>query len=165
MDTSSVKRRDRLIQQERHDTYQERGKWPEPTACSECGLVFMEGRWSWLKAAADANTVVCPACQRIRDKFPAGFIEIRGEFFDSHQEEINNLIRNLETQEKEEHPLERIMTISVETDHTLVTTTGIHLARRIGEALKHAYQGNLDFSYGDAEKSIRVVWSRNYSSG
>jgi hypothetical protein len=56
--------------------------------------------------------------------------------------------------------MERIMAISAKEDHTLVTTTGIHLARRIGEALKHSYQGELDFIYGDAEKSIRVSWSR-----
>ncbi len=160
MDNSQVERRDRLILEERHDTYQERGKWPEATACRECGAVFLEGRWSWRKATANAHTIVCPACQRIQDAFPAGHLELRGEFFVSHREEINNLIRNLETQEKEEHPMERIMAISTEGDHATVTTTGIHLARRIGEALKHAYQGELGFTYGDAEKSIRVAWCR-----
>jgi hypothetical protein len=39
--------------------------------------------------------------------------------------------------------------------------TGIHLARRIGEALKHAYQGDLDFTYGDGEKGIRMTGSGN----
>ncbi len=160
MDKSQVARRDRLIQEERHDTYQERGKWPDPTACSECGAVFLEGRWSWWEAAPNAHAIVCPACQRIKDAFPAGIIEIRGRFFDSHREEINNLIHNLEGQEKGAHPMERIMSITTEGDHALVTTTGIHLARRIGEALKHAYQGELDFTYGDAEKSIRVAWCR-----
>jgi len=153
-------RRDRLIQEKRHDAYQERGKWPEPTVCSECNAVFLEGRWSWQEAVANAHAIVCPACQRIKDAFPAGFLEIRGGFFDSRREEVNNLIRNLEAQEKGTHPMERIMAISAKEDHTLVTTTGIHLARRIGEALKHSYQGELDFIYGDAEKSIRVSWSR-----
>jgi len=160
MDKSQLQRRDRLIQEERHDSYQERGKWPEPTVCSQCGAVFLEGRWSWWRAASNAHAIVCPACQRIKDAFPAGFVEIRGSFFDSHHGEINNLIHNLEAQEKEEHPMERIMAITKEGDHALVTTTGIHLARRIGEALKHAYQGELDFTYGDAEISIRVAWSR-----
>jgi len=160
MDTGPYGRRDRLIQEERHDSYQERGKWPEPTVCSECGAVFMEGRWSWWEAAADAHAVVCPACQRIKDAFPAGRLEIRGGFFETHREEITHLIRHLEAQEMASHPMERIMAVAQDDDCTLVTTTGIHLARRIGEALLHAYQGDLDFVYGDSEKSIRVAWSR-----
>lgn len=160
MDKSQYGRRDRLIQEDRHDTYQERCKWPEPTVCSECGAVFSEGRWSWWEVASDAHTIICPACQRIKDAYPAGLLELRGAFFDSHRQEINNLIRNIEEQEKGAHPMERIMAIAPEGDHVLVTTTGVHLARRIGEALHHAYQGDLDFAYGDAEKSIRVAWCR-----
>ena len=32
------------------------------------------------------------------------------------------------------------------------------MARRIGEAVARAYQGNLNFTYGDNEKTIRVQW-------
>lgn len=113
-----------------------------------------------MESAAKAHMIVCPACQRIKDGLPAGYLEIRGVFFASHREELLNLIYNLETQEKSEHPMERLMDISTAEDHTLITTTGIHLARRIGEALKNAYQGDLDFAYGDAEKIIRMTWSR-----
>ena len=153
-------RRDRLIQEDRHDTYQEREKWPEPTVCSECNAVFLEGRWAWWEPAVNAHRIVCPACRRIKDKYPAGHLEIRGAFFAHHHEELLNLIHNTESMEKDAHPMERIMAITTEEDHSLVTTTGIHLARRIGEALKHAYQGELNFTYGDAEKSIRMIWSR-----
>ncbi|HEX9715949.1 MAG TPA: hypothetical protein VGA28_09710, partial [Desulfurivibrionaceae bacterium] len=62
---------------------------------------------------------------------------------------------------KKDHPMERLMAIVEEEGRTLVTTTGIHLARRIGEALSNAYQGELDFAYGDGEKSIRLNWSRD----
>ena len=153
-------RQDKLIQDERKDTYQERQKWPEPTECSECGAVFLEGRWAWWEPADKAHIIVCPACQRIKDGFPAGHLEIKGAFFNSHRRELLNLIHNLEAQEKGEHPMERLMAITTKEDHALITTTGIHLARRIGEALKHAYQGDLDFTYGDGEKSIRMTWSR-----
>ncbi len=153
-------RHDKLIQEERHDTYKEREKWPEPTVCSSCGAVFREGRWAWWEPAAKAHAIVCPACQRIKDEFPAGYLEIKGAFFGSHRQELLNLIHNIEAQEKGEHPMERLMAITTEEGHALITTTGIHLARRIGEALKHAYQGDLDFSYGDAEKIIRLTWIR-----
>ncbi len=154
-------RQDKLIQEKRHDTYAEQEKWPEPTVCGECGAVFIEGRWTWLEPPPDkAHMIVCPACQRIKDGIPTGYVEIRGAFFEDHRDELLNLIYNLEAQEKGEHPMERLMDIRGEEDHTLITTTGIHLARRIGEALKNAYQGDLDFTYGDAEKIIRVSWSR-----
>ena len=160
MDKSQFGRRDRLIQEKRHDAYQEREKYPEPTVCTGCQALFHGGRWTWDKAPEHAYTIVCPACRREKDKFPAGLLEIRGTFIYEHRDELLNLIHNIEKQEKERHPLERIMAITEEEDHSLVSTTGIHLARRIGEALKHAYQGDLDFTYGDAEKSIRVSWDR-----
>lgn len=153
-------RQDKLIQEERHDTYREKQKWPEPTICSECNAVFIEGRWTWNEPADNANAIVCPACQRIKDGFPAGYLEIKGGFFGSHQEEMLNLIHNTEALEKGERPMERLMAITTEEDQTLITTTGIHLARRLGEALKRAYQGDLDFVYGDGEKIIRMTWVR-----
>jgi hypothetical protein len=87
-------------------------------------------------------------------------VEIMGPFFASHREEILNLIHNVQKQEKEEHPLERIMMIMTEQEPILVTTTGLHLARRIGEALARAYKGHLSFRYADDETSIRVYWQR-----
>ncbi|MDQ7838055.1 MAG: BCAM0308 family protein [Thermodesulfobacteriota bacterium] len=154
------RRRDKLVQEKRHDTYKEWGKWPEPTVCTECGSLFQDGRWSWEKPPKEANRVVCPACQRIADDYPAGYVEIKGDFFKQHREELLNLIHNEEELEKGEHPMERIMSIVDGDDHTLITTTGVHMARRIGEALSRAYQGEFSFQYGDAEKTIRVYWSR-----
>ena len=160
MDKSQYGRRDRLIQEKRHDTYKEQRKLPEPTVCSECRAVYLEGRWAWWEAAVNAHAIVCPACQRIKDNFPAGYLEILGGFYGTHREEITNLIHNLEAQEKSDHPMERVMAIAEEEDRVLVTTTGIHLARRIGEALNNAYQGELAFNYGDGEKTIRLTWVR-----
>ena len=71
-----------------------------------------------------------------------------------------NLVRNVEATAKKERPLERIMAIENDGDQAVVTTTGIHVARRIGESLSHSYQGEFDFRYGDGEDSIRVSWSR-----
>lgn len=160
MDKSQYGRRDRLVQEKRHDTYREDKKWPEPTACTECNAVYIEGRWTWYEPPSKANKVLCPACQRIAENYPAGYLELRGSFFKKHHEEMLNLIRNEEKQEKGEHPLERIMDITEENEHTMITTTGIHIARRIGEAVSHAYQGDLSFTYGDGEKTIRVLWDR-----
>ena len=154
------RRNNRLLKEKRHDVYKETGKWPEPTSCTECNALFTNGRWSWEKAPKEANKVLCPACRRIADNYPAGYLEIKGSFFLEHQEEILNLARNIEKQEKSEHPLERIMAIEKNKDHTLLTTTGVHLARRIGDALSRSYKGDLSFQYAREDKDIRVYWQR-----
>ena len=145
---------------QRHDTYQEQQKGPDPARCPTCGAVFIEGRWTWQPGPPDAHEVVCPACKRIADDYPAGFIEIKGPFFDRHREEILGLIRNTEEAEKQEHPLERLIAIRKEEEATLVTTTGVHLARRIGKALARAYDGELTTQYAEAEQHVRIVWER-----
>jgi NMD protein affecting ribosome stability and mRNA decay len=160
MDRSKHGRKDRLIRERRHDTYREREKPPEPTRCTECSAVFANGRWSWNPPEKNAHKAICPACRRTADRYPAATIQLAGEFFSAHREEIENLIRNVEEMEKTDHPLERIMAISDEDDHTLVTTTGIHIARRIGEALSRSYKGDYRFQYGDGEKNLRVYWKR-----
>ena len=43
--------------------------------------------------------------------------------------------------------MQRIIAIEKTKQGTVVTTTDIHLARGIGEALHHAYQGELEFHF------------------
>ena len=42
----------------------------------------------------------------------------------------------------------------------LVTTTGVHLARRLGEALEDAYKGVLEYHYNKEQQLLRVAWNR-----
>jgi len=52
------------------------------------------------------------------------------------------------------------MEIEKQGDTTLVTTTDIHLARGIGEAVHHAYQGQLALHYNAGERQLRANWKR-----
>lgn len=151
--------RTRIYDDQKHDVYREKKKYKEPTVCSKCGAVFHGGRWSWNSAVEEANSAVCPACRRIIDKYPAGIVEISGSFSEDHRDEILQLIRNEAKVEKNEHPLERIMAIDYQDGKKVISTTGFHLARRLGDALKKAYQGELNISY-EAENFIRVYWIR-----
>ena len=153
-------RREQLLQEVVHDTYKLPRKLAEPARCPDCGATFRDGRWSWSGAGGPAKEVRCPACQRIRDNFPAGFVSVSGEFFAQHRDEILALVRRCEETEKRSHPLERIMKIADDTGGVLVTTTGIHLARRIGDALENAYKGTLLFHYNKEELLLRVDWRR-----
>ena len=154
-------RLDRLIKEKQHDTYKTKGKLSEPTCCPECGAVYHQGRWQWLESRPEnAHELKCPACQRIADRVPAGFVSISGEFFQSHRDEIIGLIHNIEAEEKKHHPLNRIMNLADEDGGLEITTTDMHLPRDIGVALENAYEGELDFHYADESNLLRVKWLR-----
>jgi hypothetical protein len=153
-------RRDRLIREREHDTYRLRSHLPDPTACPECGATYRDGRWSWGAPPAAAHPALCPACHRIRDDYPGGYVTLAGDFLRAHQAEIVGLARNLEEREKLEHPLRRIMRIREEENGILITTTDPDLARAIGEAIHHAYRGELDYDYVEDTRLLRVRWQR-----
>src|SRR5687767_1768573 len=143
------------------DPYSAVHKPPEPTKCPTCKSVYTEGRWTWEKAPADAHEQVCPACQRIHDQFPAGYVTIKGEFFKDHRDEIVGLIESHEKKEKAARPLQRIMTMEDKRDGSFeVTTTDSHLARGIADAIHDAYKGDLKLRYSRDENLVRAVWKR-----
>ncbi|MEI8363646.1 MAG: BCAM0308 family protein [Betaproteobacteria bacterium] len=151
---------DRPLLEQDIDAYHAKEKLPEPAACPQCGAIFHKGHWQWGAVPNDVHRKICPACHRINNQSPAGFVTLEGDFLLTHHEDIIHLIRNQEQHQRAEHPLKRIMAIEQQKDSVLVTTTDIHLARGIGEALRHAYQGELDLKYNADEHLLRVHWSR-----
>lgn len=152
--------RDQLYQELVHDSYKAGHKLREPTRCPDCGAVFQNGRWIWGTAPAAAHEERCPACHRVHDKFPAGFVALKGAFLVEHRDEILHLLRNHESKEKAEHPLQRIMAIVDDADGMMVTTTDIHLARDLAQALQRAYKGELELHYNKQENLLRATWAR-----
>ncbi len=157
--------RDKLTRtafQERvQDSYKTSGKLPEPTVCPGCGAVYHKGRWQWLPKPDKPHEQLCPACHRIRDECPAGYVTFAGGFLAQHRDEILHLVRNHGDRVKEEHPLERIIAVVDHDGGVMVTTTDIHLARGIGEAVENAYRGELEFHYNEGENLLRVRWQRD----
>jgi len=154
-------RRDRLIQEYIHDPYFTKEKYPDPSICERCGVVFHEGVFQWIEPPPkNAEKMICPACRRIEDRYEGGVVVLEGDFLKSHKEEILNLIKNVEQEEMAYRPLERIIQIEDDGEKITITTTYEHLARRIGEAVHRAYKGNLNFKYPEGTKYIRVHWVR-----
>ena len=128
--------------------------------CAGCGAIFDRGRWKWREAPRGAHQATCPACARTRDELPAGFVTLSGEFFNAHRAELLQLARSTAARERSEHPLHRIMNVVETPAEAVITTCDVHSARRIGEALERAYDGDLDLRFGEDEYFVRVNWRR-----
>lgn len=140
------------------DPYEARVKPREPTVCPRCLAVYHQGRWQWRTHPADAAQSLCPACRRIDDKAPAGILTLHGVFPREQRDAIIALLRHQEQAEREDHPLNRIMDIVQNPDAIIVTTTDIHLPRRLAEALRRSFHGTLDIHFDDTSYFVRADW-------
>ncbi|MEZ0375505.1 MAG: BCAM0308 family protein [Candidatus Sericytochromatia bacterium] len=137
-------------------------KTPDRQICSYCGLVFEPGAYLWLDPVpAGADERLCPICQSSHQDYIGGLIILMGSFLKAHREEILKLVKQTEASEKESTPRQRIMAMLELDDRIEITTTYEHLARRIGEAIHHAFRGELYLGYVETEKFIRVRWVHN----
>ncbi len=125
----------RWVVPRQHDTYHAGAKPKRPIVCKTCGLLCRKGRWVWgVASEGEFEFGTCPACQRVRDRYPAGTIRLHPRY-DVLRDEIRGLVANVEALERAEHPLERIFEFRDTEDGILITTTGIHIARRIAAKL------------------------------
>jgi NMD protein affecting ribosome stability and mRNA decay len=151
----------RSQQPERRDPYELDAKPAEPTACPQCGANYRGGRWQWGPPTTVARPQLCAACRRINDRQPAGVLTLGGRFVAAKKAEIVQLAQHQEAAEKAEHPLNRIIAIEEQDEGIVITTTDIHLPRRLGEAIKHAYRGELKLAYEEDGYFVRASWHRN----
>lgn len=132
--------------------------------CRRCSAVYSGKRWSLAaKAPAAAGkkvTVLCPACQKIKDNFPEGYVTIQGAFAAAHRDDIINMIKNKEKVAMRYNPLDRIIGISEKKGAIEVTTTTEKLAQRIGQMIAKSFGGNSEYKWSDDVKLARVVWTR-----
>jgi hypothetical protein len=153
-------RKEQRMQPEREDSYHATAKMPDPAACPRCRATYLKGRWTWQAAPQRATRHTCPACQRIEDKFPGGYVSLGGKFFEAHRTEIVNLVVALATRAREEHPMQRLMGMEDVARGVLVTTTDPHLARGIAVAVQNAFKGELDLYFSRDENLVRATWTR-----
>jgi hypothetical protein len=138
------------------DPYRWTRKPNEPAVCPQCGAVYQDGRWNWSARAVNAVEVICQACHRINDNYPAGIVRLGGARLADLKSEVIHLARHQEEAERAEHPLNRIMGIDEGTDQIVIHTTDIHLPRRIGEAIERAYKGDLRIHFDESGYFVRV---------
>ncbi len=162
------KRMNKLIQERIHDPYYEDKKYPEGTVCPGCGAICEEGRWVWpedkSKKSNSEEEILCPACKRIRDKYPAGIVSLSGSYLWSHKEEILNLVNNIIEEERKRSPLKRLINIEERDGAIVLSFTNDKLARRVGESIYRAHKGEIDIKYPEEEKFVSVFWHRDEES-
>jgi len=139
-----------------------RSSWSDPTVCKDCAAVYHEGRWQWAEERPkNAHKDVCPACYRIHEKMPAGFLTLGGDFFLQHRNEIMRLIHHtVETQEADD-PLKRIMGIKDADNGVVITFTDMRLLHDVGMAIQHVYKGDFTIKFPRATDDIRASWVRH----
>jgi hypothetical protein len=71
-----------------------------------------------------------------------------------------NLVHNYEEREKAEHPLKRIMGTDEQAEGIEISFSDAHLARGIGDAIHHAYEGDIDYQYTKEDIMLRITWER-----
>ena len=148
--------------------YHEDKKYPEPTDCPRCHLMYRNGRWQLkdettetLGATQKSHSSHCPACKRGIDRLPAGLLYLTGPYLEKHTEEILNIVSNQSTSAAAQRPLQRIMWIEKTNDTTEIATTSSHLAQRIGKAIEDACKGTLKIKHADEAQLVRLYWERS----
>lgn len=149
------------------DPYLSKLKPDDMAVCRKCGAVYHDKRWSLSKKAAMAAAVtrgvkvLCPACQKIKDRFAGGFVTLKGDFVSGHTDEIINLVRNKEKLSMRYNPLNRIIDIRKKNGALEISTTTDKLAQRLGQVIKKAFNGEVKYKWSADTKLARIVWTRN----
>lgn len=134
----------------------------------DANLIYQEKHWQPLSELrpdlVDSFTEgTSPLTKMLEGDVCEGVLHIKGNFFNSHNEEIINSIRHSDKMAQERDPMNRVMKIvRVNDDDIAVFTTKNQLAVTIGKKLDSAYKGgelNINWSKGD--KEVHVEWHKN----
>jgi len=135
--------------------------------CKRCRAIYQDKHWFFdeemaKKLSRDKNIhlVICPGCQSIINRKVDGVVNLKSSLIKEHKDEILNLIHHEEEKEKQKNPISRIVEIESWMDEIIVKTTTQFLARRIGQAVDKAYNGNLEIQKAPREEFTRVNWTR-----
>ncbi len=153
------------VGQQSINPYFEGAKYPEPTVCPRCGLMYQTGRWqvAEISPTKPVHQHVCPACRRAIDRYPAGWVYLSGSYMVDHREEILSIARNQESAAAASRPLQRILWIEQKAERVEIATTNRHLAERIGKAIEGACKGTLQVKRAPNAPLARVYWERDSS--
>lgn len=144
------------------DSYLPRKSPKETRQCAGCGAFYYRRRWSLrppnrTKRLIRSSVIFCPACKKIKEKYPSGELHIVG-VDPKDRREVFRILRNEEKRAREKNPLERIMQLEASNGDWKVQTTTEKLAQRLGGSLRKARGGKLVYKWSHNNKFVRVFW-------
>ncbi|MEK7314115.1 MAG: BCAM0308 family protein [Deltaproteobacteria bacterium] len=145
------------------DSYLPKGSQKGEAICKGCSAVYQNKRWRMADVSEKKIkrlSVLCPACKKIKDDFPGGYVTLKGDFLKEHKEEILNLVKNKEERARSLNPLERVMAIKSRKGEIEITTTTDKFAQRLGKILNKAFSGTVEYKWSGDTKVARVIWTR-----
>ena len=136
--------------------------------CSKCPAYFDGKRWIYkLKREpikikkGEYSIELCPGCEKIEKKWIEGIVQIRGNFWKKHKEEVEKLVQHTAERKRERTPSARIYRFVKEKDELIIETTDRALAERIGKDLEKAFSGELDIQWLKKAEYSRVYWQKD----
>lgn len=105
-----------------------------------------------------AESLLCPACRRIRDRLPAGTLTLRGPYCRTHRAELLAKVRDTVTEQSAVYPLRRLMAVVERPDAVEVLFTDGHLPVIVAEALRQSFAGELEFDPSEPTGVVNVSW-------
>jgi hypothetical protein len=145
------------------DSYAAEAKVADSLVCDDCNVVQHGGRWYWgAPPFGEAVGGLCPACRRVRDHCPAGTIRLPLDLAVDRDEVVGHVHR-LAAAETKEHPLERVIAIEDHDGVMCITTTGIHIARRLTRWLERRVKAAPKIHYTE-QHELHVEWQRTPSA-
>jgi len=150
------------------DPYLREIDYKDSNICPSCKAIYHNKRWQFnddleheIRLNSHYEEKKCPACRKIQDKYPMGFVFISGNFIDQHKDDILHTVKSEEKRAIDKNPLERIMEIEKKKkNHYKIKTTTDTLAQRIGKILHNSYKGDIEYKFSEDQKILRVFWSR-----
>ena len=135
--------------------------------CSGCGAFYYRRHWTLtppgeFSTQVRAQPVFCPACAKIKDRYPGGEPTLHA-MNSLERGEIVRILRNEEKRARAKNPLERIMGLETVNGDWKVETTTEKLAQRLGRAVYKARGGNVEYKWSHNNKFVRVSWTKNIS--
>jgi len=146
------------------DMYLPRWSPSEVIRCSGCGAYYHRRHWTLtappgFEAPLHAHPVYCPACHKIKDRYPGGELRLLG-IEAGERKELFGILRNEEERAREKNPLERIMRLEYANGDWRIETTTEKLAQRLGRSVRKARGGRLVFKWRHNNKFLRVEWTQ-----
>ena len=128
--------------------------------CPKCGVILKGGVWQWgNQTPLICKQALCPACQQIKEKKPAGFLTIKGSYFQENRSTIMSFISRQIEEQLTQKPLSRLMSLEeLSKEMVILSFTDSELPRFLAEAIAQQFDALVDSSQTNRHGIVRVLW-------